>query len=297
MFEGFELDQIDVGDVSLRVRHAGRGPAVLLVHGHPRTHTTWHAVAPRLVRAGYRVICPDLPGYGHSTTTADQADHVQASKRVTAAYLVALMEKLGEQRFHAVGHDRGAYAVQRLALDHPRAVNRVVIIGIVPIGEALARCNARFATAWFHWFFLGQAAPAPERAIAADPLAWYHLDREKMGAQNYDDAVSAVTNPSMQHAMCEDYRAGLGPDRAADDADRAAARTIAAPLLVLWGADDDLAELYDNDVIGIWRKWATSVEGFAIAGGHHMTEERPAALADAVDEFLTPHLARTAEVH
>jgi haloacetate dehalogenase len=292
MFEGFALDQIDVGEVSLRVRHAGRGPAVLLVHGHPRTHTTWHAVAPRLVEAGYRVVCPDLPGYGQSTTTADRPDHGQAAKRAMASHLVALMDALGERRFHAVGHDRGAYAVQRLALDHPRAVDRVVLIGIVPIGEALARCDARFATEWFHWFFLAQSAPLPERVIAADPLAWYHLDRETMGAPNHADAVRAVTNPSVQHAMCEDYRAGLGLDRAADDADRAAKRTITAPVLVLWGADDDLAELYDNNVVSIWRDWAPSVDGFAVPGGHHMTEEQPDTLSDTLLEFLAARAFR-----
>jgi hypothetical protein len=138
--------------------------------------------------------------------------------------LVALMETLGHHRFHAVGHDRGGYVVQRLALDHPDRVDRVVILGDVPIGEALARCNARFATAWWHWFFMGQPAPLAERLIASDVGAWYGLDPGAMGEENYADVARVTASPSVQHAMCEDYRAGLGVDRTADDNDRMAGR-------------------------------------------------------------------------
>ena len=286
MFEGFELDHLDVRDVRLRVRHGGEGPPVLLVHGHPRTHATWHRAAPMLVEAGYTVVCPDLRGYGESTAPRERTDHSQASKREMARDLVELMRRLGHDRFHAVGHDRGGYAVQRLALDHPGAVDRVVILGDVPIGEALARCDARFAQAWWHWFFMGQPAPLAERTIAADVEAWYHLDRALMGADNHADAAQAVADPDVQHAMCEDYRAGLGVDRAADDADRAAGRRITGPLLVLWGSRDDLAELYDHDVLGVWQPWSTKVSGHALDSGHHMTEETPRELADALLEFF-----------
>jgi haloacetate dehalogenase len=287
MFEGFRLDHVDVGDVRLRVRWGGSGPAVLLVHGHPRTHTTWHRVAPALAAAGYTVVCPDLRGYGQSTAPPDQPAHAQASKRAMAGDLVALMRLLGHNRFVPVGHDRGGYVVQRLALDYPEAVSRVVILGDVPIGEALARCDARFARAWWHWFFMGQPAPMAERLITADPQAWYHLDRALMGADNYADAWQAVSNPAVQHAMCEDYRAGLGPDRAADDADRREGRQITSPLLVLWGSRDDLAELYDDDVLGVWRPWAAAeLSGFALPGGHHLAEEAPGELSQALLDFL-----------
>jgi haloacetate dehalogenase len=286
MFDGFRLDRIDVGDVRLRVRHGGEGPPVLLVHGHPRTHTTWHAVAPALVRAGFSVVCPDLRGYGESSAPPDQPDHSQASKRAMAGDFVSLMGILGHHRFHAVGHDRGSYAVQRLALDHPSAVERVVILGGVPIGEALDRCDARFATAWYHWFFMGQPAPLAERLIAADPGAWYALDPDAMGHENHADVSRAVADPAVQHAMCEDYRAGLGVDRAADDTDRRAGRQIVSPLLVLWGDDDDLAELYDDDVLGVWRRWATNLDGHSLPSGHHMAEEVPDQLTADLIRFL-----------
>ncbi|HEY0637719.1 MAG TPA: alpha/beta hydrolase [Pseudonocardiaceae bacterium] len=288
MFPGFELDHVDVGDVRLRVRHGGDGPAVLLVHGHPRTHTTWHLVAPRLAAAGLRVVCPDLRGYGGSTAPPDRPDHAQASKRAMAADLVSLMASLGHERFSPVGHDRGGYVVQRLALDHPRAIERVVVLGDVPIGEALARCDARFAEAWWHWFFMGQPAPLAERLIDADVDAWYHLDAATMGAGNHADVTAAVADPAVRHAMCEDYRAGLGVDRAADDEDKAAGRRITSPLLVLWGEDDDLPRLYDDDVLGVWRPWATTLSGHAVPGGHHMMETHPGELTEALLPFLLP---------
>jgi haloacetate dehalogenase len=287
VFEGFVLEHVVVGDVGLRVRHGGEGPPVLLVHGHPRTHTTWYRVAPLLVGGGHTVVCPDLRGYGESTTLPDRPDHSQQSKREMAADLVAVMKTLGHERFHAVGHDRGGYVVQRLALDHPDVVDRVVILGDVPIGEALARCDARFAQAWWHWFFMGQPAPLAERAIAADVDAWYHLDRGLMGPDNHADAAKAVADPAVRHAMCEDYRAGLGVDRAADDADQAAGRRLRSPLLVLWGSRDDLAELYDHDVLGVWRPWATELSGYALDSGHHMTEERPEELAAALLRYFS----------
>jgi haloacetate dehalogenase len=287
MFDGFRLEYVDTGEARLRVRYGGNGPAILLVHGHPRTHTTWYAVAPLLAEAGYRVVCPDLRGYGESSVLPDCPDHAQASKRAMAADLVALMQALGHDGFHAVGHDRGGYVVQRLALDHPGCVARTVVLGDVPIGEALARCGARFATAWWHWFFMGQPAPLAERLIAADPGAWYHLDPGAMGEENYADAARAVATPAVQHAMCEDYRAGLGVDRAADDADRAAGRRISGPLLVLWGSKDDLAELYDHDVLGVWRPWAHDLAGHAINTGHHMMEEAPRELSAILIDFLS----------
>jgi haloacetate dehalogenase len=203
-----------------------------------------------------------------------------------AGDLVALMDALGHRRFHAVGHDRGGYVVQRLALDHADRVDRVVILGDVPIGEALARCNARFATAWWHWFFMGQPAPLAERLIAADVDAWYRLDPSAMGEENYADVARVVASPTVQHAMCEDYRAGLGVDRAADDDDRSAGHQIVNPLLVLWGSKDDLAELYDDDVLAIWRTWASGVSGHTLNSGHHMTEEAPQELAQALIAFL-----------
>ena len=284
MFEGFALATYDVGEATLRVRHGGSGPPVVLLHGHPRTHVTWHRVAA-LLAGEFTVVCPDLRGYGQSSKPATTDDHEPYSKRAMARDVVALMRQLGHERFAVVGHDRGAYVAQRCALDHPERVERLVVLDAVPIGEALSRCDARFASAWWHWFFLGQTAKPAERVINADPLMWYRVSPDHMGAEAYDDLVAALTNPATVHAMCEDYRAGLGVDRQADDSDAAAGRRITCPTLLGYSTRDDLEMLY-GDPLAIWRDWADNVRAVTIECGHHMAEEAPEALAEKLRAFL-----------
>jgi haloacetate dehalogenase len=291
VFDGFGLDRVDVGDVTLRVRHGGSGPPVLLLHGHPRTHTTWYRVAPLLAER-FTVVCPDSRGYGESTKPATDGEHTPYSKRVMAADCVALMRRLGHDRFAVAGHDRGAYVATRLALDHPDTIRAAAILDAVPIGEALGRCDARFARAWYHWFFFAQP-DKPEQAINHDPDAWYGVGAknspERLGAGNFADFRRAIHDPATVRAMLEDYRAGLGVDRAHDDADRAAGRRITCPALVLWSSRDDLADLY-GDVLAVWRDWTTDLRGHAVDSGHHMAEDNPEALAAALAGFFGPLL-------
>jgi haloacetate dehalogenase len=284
IFEGFTLERIDVGEVSLRARYGGAGPRVVLLHGHPRTHTTWYAVAPLLAER-HTVVCPDLRGYGQSSSPGS-GDH---SKRAMAADVVALMRALGHERFAVVGHDRGSYVAYRAALDHPGAVTHLAVLDGVPIAEALGRCDARFASAWWHWFFLGQRDEPAERVICADPETWYGAwtanSPARLGAENHADFLAAIRDPRTVHAMCEDYRAGLRADRAADDADRAAGRTIGCPALLLWAERDDLADLY-GDPLAVWAPWAPRITGHAVHAGHHLAEEAPAELAAALAHLL-----------
>jgi haloacetate dehalogenase len=285
MFEGFADERVEVGEVGLRVRHGGEGPPVLLVHGHPRTGATWHRVAALLVDHGFTVVCPDMRGYGASGTVPVRADHAQQSKRAVAQDLVRLMHHLGHERFAVAGHDRGCYVALRLALDHPKAVRRLVVMDGVPISEALDRCDAKFAHDWYHWFFFAQPGK-PERAIMADPDAWYPGDPDAMGHENYAEFRAATRDPATVRAMLEDYRAGLGVDRAHEEADRRAGRTVGCPTLFLWSTRDDTGDLYD-DPVAIWRSWAPTVRGVPIESGHHMAEENPAAVADALRGFLS----------
>ena len=284
VFDAFDLHLVDVAaDVQLRVRTGGQGPPVVLLHGHPRTHTTWHRVAPLLVAAGLTVVCPDLRGYGRSTAPAPRPDHSQASKRAMATDVVALMDHLGHERFAVVGHDRGSYVAFRLAMDHPHRVSQLVVLDSVPIGEALKRADAHFAEAWWHWFFLAQPS-TPERVITAGPDAWYGTGAElasAMGAENYGDYLTAIRDPAVVLAMIEDYRAGLGVDRAADDADRDQGRRISCPTLVAWSTHDDMETLY-GDVLDVWRPWANDLDGHAIVSGHHMAEQAPVEVATAI---------------
>jgi haloacetate dehalogenase len=292
VFDGFNLERVDVGEAVLRVRHGGSGPAVLLLHGHPRTHTTWHRVAPLLADT-HTVVCPDSRGYGESSKPKTTDDHEPYSKRAMARDCVALMRSLGHERFAVVGHDRGAYVALRCALDHPASVTALAVLDAVPIGEALARAGANFASAWWHWFFFGQTEKPAERVISADPEAWYRPNRELMGEENYADYLRAIHDPEVVHAMMEDYRAGLGIDRAHDDADRAAGRRVQCPSLVLWATRDDMEELY-GDPLDVWGAWADDLRGGPVESGHHIAEEAPEALVAELLPFLGAASARNA---
>jgi haloacetate dehalogenase len=284
VFDGFELDRVDVGDAQLRVRHGGSGPPLVLLHGHPRTHTTWHRVAPALA-AAFTVVCPDLRGYGESSKPPTADDHGPYSKRAMAGDVVRLMRDLGHERFGVAGHDRGACVAYRLALDHPSAVTRLAVLDGVPIVERLERADAAFAREWWHWFFF--AVPEkPERAILSDPDAWYaDPGPEAMGRENWEDWTRAIHDPATVRAMLEDYRAGLGVDRAADEADRAAGRRLRCPVLVACSGRDDTADY--GDPLEIWRAWADDVRGpVVIDSGHHMAEEAPEQVAAALREFF-----------
>jgi haloacetate dehalogenase len=285
-FARFTDARVDVGEVELRVRYAGAGPPVLLIHGHPRTGSTWHRVAPMLVERGFTVVCPDMRGYGQSGKAPLREDHSQQSKRAVARDLVRLMAALGHPRFAVAGHDRGCYVALRMALDHPSAVDRLVVMDGVPISEALARCDAKFAHDWYHWFFFAQPGK-PERVIMADPDAWYSADPEAMGAENHREFRAAIHDPDTVRAMLEDYRAGLGVDREHEEADRERGRKVECPALYLWATRDDAEDLY-GDPLAIWRGWADRIDGLPIESGHHLAEENPEALVAALSQFLSP---------
>jgi haloacetate dehalogenase len=284
IFDGFTTGPVKVGEVVLHVRRGGAGPPILLLHGHPRTGATWHGVAARLVEAGHTVVVPDLRGYGRSSKPPTTPDHEPYSKRAMAGDVVRLMRLLGHERFAVAGHDRGSYVALRLALDHPGAVERLALLDCVPISEHLARCSARFAQRWWHWFFF--AVPEkPERAILADPVAWYGGSPERMGEEAFAEYQQAIRNPDTVRAMLEDYRAGLGIDRAHEEADRSVGRRVTCPLLVLWSKHDDMEDLY-GDPLAVWRDWAADLRGGPVESGHHMAEEAPDEVAAALRDFL-----------
>ncbi len=285
MFEGFATERIDLADSSIFVRHGGAGPPVLLLHGHPRTSSTWHRVAPLLVSAGFTVVCPDLRGYGQSRGPQPTVDHSAHGKRAVASDMAAVMAELGHDRFFAAGHDRGGPVAFRLTLDVPDRVVRLAALDCIPISEHLRRADARFATAYWHWFFFAQPR-IPERVINADPDSWYTGDPAVMGRENFDEFRRSTHNPDVVRAMLEDYRAGLSIDRADEEADGANGVRISCPVLVLWSLRDDLEDLHGDPRL-IWQDWADHVEGHGVDSGHHMAEQAPAELATALASFFT----------
>jgi haloacetate dehalogenase len=273
VFDGFELTFIDTGEATIRVRHGGAGPALLLLHGHPQTHAMWHLVAPRLAEE-FTVVAADLRGYGESSKPPTTDDHEPYSKRAMARDLVEVMRQLGHERFGVAGHDRGGRCAYRLALDHAERVTKLAVLDIVPTAEMWRRADMSFGLVNWHWFFLAQPAPLPERLLAANPDAYYFRSgRERFDPEALDDYLRCVRRPQTIHAMCEDYRAGATIDNELDEADLRAAHKIACPLLVLWAGRDELEQWWD--VLEIWRGWADDVRGRAFDCGHYLAEEAP----------------------
>ncbi len=196
------------------------------------------------------------------------------------------MDTLGFDKFYLAGHDRGSYSAFRTALDHPSRILKLAILDGVPILDALERCDARFASKWWHWFFYAQR-DMPERAILSDPKAWYGGSAEAMGQENYDDFQAAIHDPDTVVGMLGDYRAGIALDHLHDREDRQSGLKLQCPLHVLWSLKDDLEALY-GDVLSVWEPWAEQkVTGEGIDSGHHMAEEAPIELARALKAFFT----------
>jgi haloacetate dehalogenase len=158
----------------------------------------------------------------------------------------------------------------------------------VPIVEALARIDLRFAREWWHWFFLGQIEKPAERVIAAiGPDAWYRTrGPEVMGAESHADLWEALRDPAVVHGMCEDYRAGLTIDVEHEEASRAAGRRVRCPVQVLWATREDV-DLLGGDPLALWHGWAEDLRGAGIDSGHHVAEDAPEATAAALAEFWT----------
>jgi len=293
MMQGFDEWDVQVAPgVSIHGRSGGTGPAVVLLHGHPRAHTTWYRVAPELVGAGFSVVCPDLRGYGRSSKPPPDESHEAYCDRTMARDVLSLMTQLGHEVFAVVGHDRGQGVAYRTAMDRPERVTALAVLDGLPHIEQVERVDARFAMQWWHWFFFA-GSPHAQRVITADPDSWYGLDeraRESMGAENFDYVSAALHDPLTVRAMLEDYRAGMGIDVEHDREDRDRGRRIQCPTLVAWSVHDDMEDLY-GDLVPLWEPWVGGpIARARIDSGHHMAEENPEQLAQVLAGFLGAHL-------
>lgn len=288
MFEGFERHTVDLGDVAVSARVAGHGPGLLLLHGYPQTPAMWARVAPALA-ARFTVVCAGLRGYGDTVYTGP--DEVEAySFRELANDQVALMENLGFDRFSVVGHDRGARTAHRMALDHPRRVERLALFDIAPTLHMLTDVTREAAAAYWHWYFLNTAEPLPETLIGADPDFFFESCIETWGATSLSSLDpelieayrSAWRTPDYIHASCQDYRAAHAVDLEHDRAD--ADRLVACPALVAWGSRGKIGSLYDLEAL--WRARCDDLTTATVAGGHFFVDESPDETVALLRAFL-----------
>ena len=290
-FDGFELaPQRPRDGVELRVRTGGRAgaPPLLLVHGFPQTHVLWHRVAQALA-PDFRLVLPDLRGYGDSSPPADAPNHATMSKRELAQDLVALMRSLGHERFFVAGHDRGGRVAHRLALDHPQALAGLALLDIAPTLDMYESTDMAFARAYYHWFHLIQPAPLPEQMIGGAAREYLHAKLGGWGSGGLGhleppalaDYERCFCRPANIHAACEDYRASAGIDLEHDRASRAAGERIGCDVLVMLGERALVARRFDAGAL--WQaQCAGRVTTMTLPCGHFVPEEQPAQTADAL---------------
>jgi haloacetate dehalogenase len=284
LFPGFRNRRIRTSGATINVTYGGRGTPVLLLHGYPETHAMWHKVAPQLAR-DYTVVCPDLRGYGDSSKPKGLPDHSNYSKRAMALDMAEVMTALGHQRFHVVGHDRGGRVAHRLARDHGRRVKSLTVLDISPTLKMYQSTNMQFARAYYHWFFLIQPAPLPEKMLASMGIRYIlgRIGRSKGGLKHFSPAVQReYTRCFNAHSTCEDYRASASIDLEHDRKDLK--RKLKMPVLALWGKLGVVEALFD--CLADWREVAADVRGRALQCGHFLPEEKPKEVLAELRRFL-----------
>ena len=290
LFPDFESHWIEVNGVKIMTRKGGSGRPLLLLHGHPQTHAIWHRVAQQLAKS-FTVVMTDLRGYGDSSKPQGTPDHLNYSKRVMALDQIEVMRHFGFAEFDVLAHDRGARVAHRLALDHPTAVKRLVLLDIAPTLAMYEKTSNQFARSYWHWFFLIQPAPLPERLIEADPAAYVRdvLGRRSAGLAPFDpralaEYVRCLELPGTAHGLCEDYRASATIDLVHDQLDIDKKNFLQQPLLVLWGEQGVVNQCFEP--LKEWSKLAVNVQGHALPCGHYIPEEAPELLLNQVQSFL-----------
>ncbi len=288
LFPGFRQKRVRTSGATINLVIGGSGSPVLLLHGYPQTHAMWHKVAPQLAR-DYTVICADLRGYGDSSKPRGVPGHANYSKRAMARDMAEVMAELGYLGFHVVGHDRGGRVAHRLARDYQKRVRSLTVLDISPTLKMYLSTNRAFAKAYYHWFFLIQEAPLPEKLLQGH-VPWYILSRLGRGPSKLNhfdkravaEYVRAFRDPRTIHATCEDYRAAATIDLVHDRKDLN--KKLRMPLLALWGRQGVIAALFD--CLADWREVATDVRGRALQCGHFIPEDKPKELLAELRRFL-----------
>jgi haloacetate dehalogenase len=288
VFDDFRRERVRTDGVTINAVVGGQGDPVLLLHGYPQNLAMWARVAPALA-TDHTVVCTDLRGYGDSDKPAQDEDLANYGFRRMAQDQVDVMRTLGFDRFHVVGHDRGARTAHRLALDHPASLRSLVLLDIVPTDEMFERVDASTAKAYWHWYFLQQPAPYPENVIAADPDHFFEGCLTGWGAMGLGDfdpeQLASYRRCWRDHdfifGSTADYRAAGEVDLRLDQLDRG--RKVDCPALVVWG-ERGIARLFD--VEQLWSERLSRLRTASLPSGHFLVDELPDEMTSLLREFL-----------
>lgn len=289
MLDNFNQEQLQVNGVTINLQHGGEGPPMLLLHGFPQTHVIWHKLADRLAQH-YTLVMPDLRGYGDSSKPKGAPDHSNYSKRTMAQDMIEVMRALGYTAFDLCAHDRGGRVAHRLALDHPDAVKKLMIVDISPTRTMYEQTDQAFATAYFHWFFLIQPFPFPETLLGNNALFFLQcaLGLASNGAKFIDEEAMAeyarcFCKPEAIHGACEDYRAAASIDLEHDrDHD---VKKLTCPTHVVWGEHGVIGRMF-NPIADWQAKCEKTVSGKALPAGHFLADQVPGLLLEQMLAFF-----------
>jgi haloacetate dehalogenase len=290
-FPGFKHLDMETSGAVIRLRHGGSGPPLLLLHGNPQNHVSWHRIAARLAK-DYHVVLPDLRGYGDSSLPDPGPDNIHYSFRAMAQDAVEIMAHLGYEKFFLAGVDRGGRTAHRLCLDHPERVIKVCLMDVVPNHYVWTHPTKNWVIGTWHWAFMAQPEPFPERMIGAVPAEFFLKSRMTTrggtGVDFFDPVAMAeyirCYTPKTIAGSCRDYRATATSDFAIDTADKD--RKIDMPAMIVWGARGQPPERA-REFVQIWEQYASRIEhteGFHC--GHYIAEEIPDTLYDRFRTFF-----------
>ena len=317
-FDGFDRQTLNIAGLTVCFRRSADWntkvhlPVLLLLHGFPQTHVMWQRVAQQL-KGHYRMVIPDLRGYGDSSHATGDAQHY--SKRAMAQEVVGLLDALGVASAFVCGHDRGGRVAHRLALDHAQRVKKLCLIDIAPtldmysghwgktneLSGPVQEPYFAFAQAYYHWFHLTQPAPLPETMIGGNPRAYLHAKLGGWGSQGMayiepealaeyercfcNPALNEHGWPAAIHSAAEDYRASAGIDLQHDREGRGRGEKIGCHTLVLWGERGVVHRMFKP--VELWQaQCAGQVSGQLLPSGHFIPEELPEATSAALQAFF-----------
>jgi haloacetate dehalogenase len=289
LFPGFQHLDMQTRGAIIRVRHGGSGPPLLLLHGNPLSHVSWYKVASRLAQ-NYHVVLMDLRGYGDSALPAPGPNHINYSFRAYAQDGIDVMEQLGHRRFFVAGHDRGGRTTHRMCLDSPERVMKACIIDVLPNYHVWTNTSRGWALSSWHWLFMAQPEPFPERMMEAVGAEYFLRNRMEIRGGTGTSFIRDVSFNEYKRVFtlktitgsCRDYRATATCDFEMDTADKD--RKIATPTLILWGAEGPERS---GTFIDVWRKYGADIRGEGLQSGHYIPEEVPDQLYDRFTKFFT----------
>jgi len=290
LFPGFQHLDMKTKGATIRLRHGGSGPPLLLLHGNPESHMTWYKIAAKLAQR-YHVVCPDLRGYGDSSLPEPGPNHINYSFRAFAEDNVEIMERLGFRRFFVAGHDRGGRTTFRMCLDHPERVIKAACMDILPNYYVWTNTTREWALASWHWLFMAQPEPFPERMMSAAGAEFFLRSRMQIRGGTglgfltetaFEEYVRCYTLKTIT-GSCRDYRACATVDFEMDTAGKDKKDYDAASHSLGRARSQPLGRIHLR--LAAIREPDRRLRGLPC--GHYMQEEVPDLVYDHFIKFFT----------